>query len=52
MTEKELVAELIQQFKDKRNFWTPISADRAWGIQECINHLYAYQQLIKGEQDD
>lgn len=42
MTEQELVKELIEAFKLKRNFWQEISSDRAWGIQECINHLYAY----------
>lgn len=40
------VEELIKAFKVGRDFWMHVSADRAWGIQEGINHLYAYQASI------
>lgn len=45
MAEEELIQALIDAFKIKRDFWQEFSSDRAWGIQECINHLYAYQAI-------
>jgi hypothetical protein len=47
LTEEELVKDLIEEFKIKRDYWQQISLDRAWGIQECLNHLYSYQSILK-----
>lgn len=49
MSEQELIKELIEAFKAKRDYWNQVSSDRGWGIQECINHLYTYQKI--GEKD-
>ena len=50
MTEEELIESLINAFKIKHDYWIACGeVDRAWGIQECINHLYAYQATREGE---
>jgi hypothetical protein len=49
MTEKELIESLINAFKINYDYWIAFEEyDRARGIQDCINHLYAYLS-IKGE---
>lgn len=46
MTDQELITELLELFKTNRELSISLGhEDKAWGIQECINHLYGYQEV-------
>ena len=50
MEEKELIDQLIEAFRIKRDFWLDLGyAEKAMGIEDCMNHLYSYQALKEDE---